>query len=124
MPTQRFCCQDPANRLSAANEPAAAPGLTGWTQNYNYDAFGNRAVAAGSYMPNEGFTPSGTVASVFPASNNRLVRGLGDGSPQHVGELVADFHESDHRFHLKSIIDFSLGDHHRSEATLACLILQ
>ncbi len=38
-------------------------------------------------------------------------------------DLVADFHENDHRFHLKSINDFSLGDHHRSEATLACLIL-
>jgi len=31
----------------------------------------------------------------------------------------ADFHESDHRFHLKSISDFTLGDHDRSEATLA-----
>ena len=36
---------------------------------------------------------------------------------------TAYFHENDHRFHLKSISDFSLGDHHRSEATLACLIL-
>ncbi|MFY9726659.1 MAG: hypothetical protein WAJ87_14275, partial [Bryobacteraceae bacterium] len=62
--TQSYSYTDPANRLSAANEPAAAPGLTGWPQTYNYDAFGNRAVAAGSYMPNEGFTPSGTVASV------------------------------------------------------------
>ncbi|MGO9009674.1 MAG: RHS repeat domain-containing protein [Bryobacteraceae bacterium] len=76
--TQSYSYRDPANRLSAANEPDAAPGLTGWPQTYNYDAFGNRAVAAGSYMPNEGFTPSGTVASVFPASNNRLVRGAGD----------------------------------------------
>jgi hypothetical protein len=33
--------------------------------------------------------------------------------------LVADFQENDHRFHLKSISDFTLGDHHRSEATLA-----
>ena len=70
--TQKFCCHDPANRLSLASETG------GWAQNYNYDAFGNRAVAAGSYVPNEGFTPSGTVASVFPASNNRLVRGAGD----------------------------------------------
>ncbi len=69
---QRFCCQGPANRLSSASETG------GWAQNYDYDAFGNRAVAAGSYMPNEGFTPSGTVAGVFPASNNRLVRGAGD----------------------------------------------
>ena len=70
--TQTSCCQDPAKRLSLASE------TSGWAQTYNYDAFGNRAVAAGSYMPNEGFTPSGTVASVFPASNNRLVRGAGD----------------------------------------------
>ena len=63
---------DPANRLSLASETG------GWARNYSYDAFGNRAVAAGSYMPNEGFTPSGTVASVFPRSDNRLVRGAGD----------------------------------------------
>lgn len=31
----------------------------------------------------------------------------------------ADFHENDHRFHLKSINVLSLGDHYRSEATLA-----
>jgi hypothetical protein len=37
---------------------------------------------------------------------------------------AADFHENDHRFHLKSINDFTLGDHYRSEATLACLILR
>ena len=70
--SQSYSYVDPANRLSLASETG------GWTQNYNYDAFGNRAVAAGSYMPNEGFTPSGTVASVFPRSDNRLVRGAGD----------------------------------------------
>jgi hypothetical protein len=31
----------------------------------------------------------------------------------------ADFHGSDHRFQLKAINDFILGDHHRNEATLA-----
>jgi|SRR5215475_11179713 hypothetical protein len=36
----------------------------------------------------------------------------------------ADFHESDHGFQLKSINAFSLGDRHRSGATLACLILR
>jgi hypothetical protein len=33
--------------------------------------------------------------------------------------LSADFHGNDHRFQLKAINDFILGDHHRSEATLA-----
>jgi hypothetical protein len=33
--------------------------------------------------------------------------------------FVADFHGNDHRFQLKAINDFILGDHHRSEATLA-----
>ena len=37
---------------------------------------------------------------------------------------IADFHESDHGFQLKSINAFSLGDRHRSGATLACLILR
>jgi hypothetical protein len=37
---------------------------------------------------------------------------------------LADFRESDHRFQLKSISDCKLDDHHRSEATLACLILR
>jgi hypothetical protein len=32
---------------------------------------------------------------------------------------IADFHGNDHRFQLKAINDFILGDHHRSEATLA-----
>jgi len=32
---------------------------------------------------------------------------------------AADFHGNDHRFQLKAINDFILGDHHRSEATLA-----
>ena len=33
--------------------------------------------------------------------------------------LDADFHGNDHRFQLKAINVFILGDHHRSEATLA-----
>jgi hypothetical protein len=33
---------------------------------------------------------------------------------------IADFQESDQRFHLKSIDDFSLGDHHPSAATALC----
>jgi len=49
--------------------------------------------------------------------------------PIHHGETQsvatdADFQESDHRFYLKSINNFSLGDHHRSAATLACSILR
>jgi len=34
-------------------------------------------------------------------------------------QVSADFHGNDHRFQLKAINDFILGDHHRSEATLA-----
>jgi hypothetical protein len=34
-------------------------------------------------------------------------------------EPTADFHGNDHRFQLKAINDFILGDHARSEATLA-----
>jgi len=37
----------------------------------------------------------------------------------YVRRSVADFHGNDHRFQLKAINDFTLGDHHRSEATLA-----
>ncbi|MGO9227900.1 MAG: hypothetical protein ACLQKA_01635 [Bryobacteraceae bacterium] len=75
---QTYSYPDPANRLYSASETNTPTGSAVWTQNYNYDAFGNRTVVAGSYMPNAGFTPSGTVASVFPASNNRLIRGSGD----------------------------------------------
>jgi hypothetical protein len=35
------------------------------------------------------------------------------------GPSWADFHGNDHRFQLKTITDFILGDHDRSEATLA-----
>ncbi len=49
--TQNFSYVDPANRLSLANE------VGGWQQTYHYDAFGNRAVDPGSYIPSPGFTP-------------------------------------------------------------------
>ena len=68
--TQSYSYADPANRLSSASEAG------GWAQTYNYDAFGNRAVAAGSYLPNAGFTPTvgGSVsANQFP--NNQWIRG-------------------------------------------------
>ena len=54
--TQNFTYADPANRLLTAAE------VNGWSQGYNYDAFGNRTVTATSYLPNEGYTPQGTVA--------------------------------------------------------------
>ncbi len=49
--TQNFSYVDPANRLSLAKE------VGGWQQTYHYDAFGNRAVDPGSYIPSPGFTP-------------------------------------------------------------------
>jgi RHS repeat-associated protein len=66
--TQTYAYLDPANRLYSASETG------GWAQTFNYDAFGNRAVTAGSYMPNGGVTPvQGAPANQFP--NNQWIRG-------------------------------------------------
>ena len=54
---------------------------------------------------------------------SEVVRTAGNAFYDQLDQILdgrADFQESDHRFQLKSINDFSLGDHHRSEATLAC----
>jgi YD repeat-containing protein len=59
---------DAANRVISASEGSA------WSQNYVYDAFGNRAVlgASGAYIPNPGFTPQvPTLTSLPPYTNNR-----------------------------------------------------
>ncbi len=72
--SQTYGYADPANRLYAASETG------GWSQTYSYDAFGNRALTASSYMPNQGVTPvqgaSGVPANQFP--NNQWIRGTGD----------------------------------------------
>jgi YD repeat-containing protein len=66
--SQTYGYLDPANRLYSASETG------GWSQTFNYDAFGNRAVAAGSYLPNGGVTPvQGAPANQFP--NNQWIRG-------------------------------------------------
>ncbi|MGO9228611.1 MAG: RHS repeat domain-containing protein [Bryobacteraceae bacterium] len=75
--TQYFSYMDPANRLIGANEGSA------WSQTYGYDAFGNRAVTAGTWvmsgqsytMPNAGFTPQHV--SEFN-NQNQWKRGAGD----------------------------------------------
>jgi RHS repeat-associated protein len=66
---------DSLNRLSSASETG------GWTQTYDYDRYGNRAVRAGSYIPNASLTPQSAFAgdlSAFNASNNRVVASLYD----------------------------------------------
>ncbi len=60
---------DGLNRLSSASEG------TGWTQTYDYDRYGNRAVRTGSYMPQPQLTPqspSPTDLSAFNANTNRI----------------------------------------------------
>jgi YD repeat-containing protein len=59
---------DAYNRLSTAAEGS------GWSQNYGYDAFGNRWVSANSGYTLLGFTPTGTpTASSYFNSNNQLI---------------------------------------------------
>ena len=60
---------DGLNRLISASEG------TSWTQTYDYDRYGNRAVRAGSYMPQPQLTPqsaSPTDLSAFNANTNRI----------------------------------------------------
>jgi RHS repeat-associated protein len=60
---------DHLNRLWTATESGA------WSQSYQYDQWGNRAVTAG-YVPNTTLTPQALVS--FNTSNNRLVASLYD----------------------------------------------
>jgi RHS repeat-associated protein len=63
---------DSLNRLQSATEAG------GWTQSYDYDRYGNRAVRSGSYLPNAAMTPTSAFAgdlSAFNASTNRIVLG-------------------------------------------------
>ncbi len=60
---------DELNRLSSATETGA------WSQTYDYDRYGNRAVRNTSYMPSPQLTPqsaSSTDFTAFDQSNNRL----------------------------------------------------
>jgi len=54
--TESYSYVDPANRLSSATEAGSAS-PTPPNQTYLYDAFGNRAVQAGSWVPNPALTP-------------------------------------------------------------------
>lgn len=60
---------DSLNRLSSATETGA------WTQTYDIDRYSNRAVRAGSYIPNPALTPqsaNSTDFSAFDQGSNRL----------------------------------------------------
>lgn len=62
---------DELSRLKTANESSGA----NWSQTYDYDRFGNRAVRIGSHMPQPMLTPQSAFAgdmSAFNANNNRL----------------------------------------------------
>ena len=76
---------DALNRLSSATETGA------WTQTYDYDRYGNRAVRAGSYIPNSSLTPQSAFAgdmSAFSASNNKIV--LAGFGYDNAGNLTGD----------------------------------
>jgi YD repeat-containing protein len=65
---------DGANRLQTATETDA------WTQTYDYDRFGNRAVRNTSYLPNPALTPqsaSATDFSAFDQTKNQITPTLG-----------------------------------------------
>jgi RHS repeat-associated protein len=76
---------DALNRLSSASEGPA------WSQTYDCDRFGNRAVRIGSYIPQPQLTPqssSPTDFSAFNQSNNRIqLSGFGYDT---AGNLTAD----------------------------------
>lgn len=72
---------DPLDRLTQAVETVG--GNTNWSQTYQYDRFGNRALALPSYMPTG--SSSVTLLSSFDASTNRQ-----PGSFDKAGDYLAD----------------------------------
>jgi RHS repeat-associated protein len=65
---------DPLNRLQKATETDT------WTQTYDYDPYGNRAVRSGSSIPASNLTPVSTTggdlsAAISPTTNRLLVSG-------------------------------------------------
>jgi RHS repeat-associated protein len=73
--TQSYNYTDGLNRLSSATESGV------WTQTYVYDAFGNRAVLAGSWVPNSNQTPQTNSTSSVPYNaNNQWTLGTYDPS--------------------------------------------
>ena len=76
---------DALNRLSSASEGPA------WSQTYDCDRYGNRAVRVGSYIPTPALTPqsvNSTDFSAFSQSTNKIIRsGFGYDS---AGNLTSD----------------------------------
>ncbi len=76
---------DSLNRLSTASESGA------WTQIYDYDRFGNRAVRNTSYLPTPQLTPqsafAGDLSAVNQATNRLAVSGY---SYDNAGNLKSD----------------------------------
>jgi RHS repeat-associated protein len=73
--------------LSSANENSGA----NWSQTYDCDRYGNRAVRAGSYIPTPALTPqsvNSTDFSAFNQSTNKIIRSGFGYDP--AGNLTAD----------------------------------
>ena len=70
--TQTYC-YDSLNRLASANENSGSS----WTQTYDYDRYGNRAVRATSYIPTPRQTPTSNSPNdlplLFNQTNNRII---------------------------------------------------
>lgn len=76
---------DSVNRLSSATETGA------WSQTYDFDRYGNRAIRIGSYIPQPQLTPQSSTPtdySAFNQGNNRIaVPGFGYDA---AGNLTSD----------------------------------
>ena len=76
---------DALNRLSSASEGPA------WSQTYDCDGYGNRAVRVGSYIPTPALTPQSTSPTDFSAFNQSTNRiALGGFGYDAAGNLTAD----------------------------------
>jgi YD repeat-containing protein len=73
--TQNFS-YDTLNRQSSATE-INGNSVTQWSQNYCYDAFGNRSLVAGGFTPFSGVTPQVTNCSSTPPFGNNQYTGAG-----------------------------------------------
>lgn len=83
---QSYTYTDGLNRLSSATETG------GWSQTYVYDSFGNRAVLAGSWVPNSNQTPQTNNTTSVPyntsTSNNQWTGAQYD--PSGNGNVTSD----------------------------------
>jgi RHS repeat-associated protein len=95
---------DAANRLYYAHES------TGWTQNYVFDAMGNRAVSTNAYIPSPAYTPQTFDSSVPYDAHNHWTGAAYD--PSGVGTLKSVGTQSmtyDAENRLTSLNDTGLG---------------